>query len=522
MPGNRNPNNPTSPAPAVVAPSIRPGTRPIPTTPGVGSTGRPSQRPNDSVTGRPGTEKRPDRLMDRLNNPVRPTTPGANPTRPLVTNPANPSLPPGRAPDVADRNRVSSGNFAHRYSQRPSNSVRSVHHVGNVVNNANLVNAFQVRRPVVNNVNRANVNFNGAGGRYSGYAGYGTGFARGGHRGYYYPGPVQYSPFLRRYSGFYYNRPVVLPAYNGFFGYNPVVVSGGYGVGSYGFNYGWRTSNVWSSLLGFGLGFGLGRYAFPYYAYQPAITYISTPVATAPYVVTSGYSTTPITMEPPTLATTVGAPGITPAIPSDQAPPPNEQAPNPASPAAPAPGAEANVVPAPVAQSSDSSSAEDQDFAGLGEAAFKRGEYKPAARAFRHALVDDPQNGTLVLLLAQALFADANFDEAAGAVQQALLMLPPDQWGVVVKNYTDLYPNIGSYADQLKVLEKARTEKPEAPALRLLLGYHYGYLGYPDQATKELDKLIALAPKDELAKKLRDQLKNPSKPASPAPETKGN
>ena len=107
-------------------------------------------------------------------------------------------------------------------------------------------------------------------------------------------------------------------------------------------------------------------------------------------------------------------------------------------------------------------------------------------------------------MLAQALFATGKNDEAAGAVQQAMMMLPDDQWGVVVSNYTELYPKVGDYTNQLRALEKAVKEKPDSPALRFLVGYHYGYLGYPADAVKQLAKAKALAPQDEMAKRLFD------------------
>jgi hypothetical protein len=34
--------------------------------------------------------------------------------------------------------------------------------------------------------------------------------------------------------------------------------------------------------------------------------------------------------------------------------------------------------------------------------------------------------------------------------------------------------------------------------------WHYGYLGYPTQAARELDKTLELAPKDDVAEKVRD------------------
>jgi len=134
---------------------------------------------------------------------------------------------------------------------------------------------------------------------------------------------------------------------------------------------------------------------------------------------------------------------------------------------------------------------------------------------WRHALVDDPQNGTLAMMLGQALFASGSYEDAAGATQMAMSLLPQDQWGVVVKNYTDLYPIVQNYTDQLRSLEKARNDKPNDPALRFLLGFHYDHLGYPAQATRELEKAIQLAPQDEMSRKLLSMLKGVATPAAP-------
>jgi len=144
-------------------------------------------------------------------------------------------------------------------------------------------------------------------------------------------------------------------------------------------------------------------------------------------------------------------------------------------------------------------------FAEQGEVDFKQGKYKLAALSWRHALVDDPRNGAIVLLLGQALFALGQYDEAAGATQAALSMLPEEKWGAVVTHYKELYPNVADYTTQIRALEKARDEKPDVPALHFLLGYHFGYLNYPKHAVRELDKVLAVLPKDKIAQKLRDE-----------------
>jgi hypothetical protein len=158
------------------------------------------------------------------------------------------------------------------------------------------------------------------------------------------------------------------------------------------------------------------------------------------------------------------------------------------------------------------------NFTDQGELDFKAGKYQAAARDWQHAMIEDPKNGAIIMLMAQALFAMGQYDEAAGATQAGMQMLPEDKWGVVVSNYSQLYGNIQDYTDQLKALEKARDAKPDSPALRFLLGFHFGYLGYPKQAVKELDKGLTLAPKDLGARKIRDifAAKWPEAPPVPA------
>jgi tetratricopeptide (TPR) repeat protein len=166
----------------------------------------------------------------------------------------------------------------------------------------------------------------------------------------------------------------------------------------------------------------------------------------------------------------------------------------------------------PAASIADSSS----PFVRQGEEAFKARDYNTAVRHWRHALVDEPKNATLVMMLAQAHFAAGEYDEAAGATQAAMALMPPEKWGVVVENYAELYSDSQDYVDQLQALEKAIKEDTKNPALRFIVGFHYGYLGYPVEAVRELDKLLELAPKDQAGRKLRDLMAEGAKKKSPA------
>src|SRR5262249_35413597 len=141
-------------------------------------------------------------------------------------------------------------------------------------------------------------------------------------------------------------------------------------------------------------------------------------------------------------------------------------------------------APAPTAQQLESSS----DFVSQGEQAFEAGRYEDALRLWQHSMVDNPNNGGVLLLMAQAMFAIGRYEAAANTVQMAMQMLPEGEWGNVVKNYSEIYPNIQDYTNQIRAAEKARDAKPDNGALHFLLGYHFGYLNYPKQAVRELDK----------------------------------
>ena len=145
-----------------------------------------------------------------------------------------------------------------------------------------------------------------------------------------------------------------------------------------------------------------------------------------------------------------------------------------------------------------------ESFDQQGEHAFQARDYMAANRAWQHAVVDDPSDGALAMKLALALFAVGKYREAAGTTQQVLMLLPQEKWGQSISDYKKLYTNPKDYSDQLKSLAKAAADKPNDPALRFLLGFHYGYSGRVADAVRELNKLVQLEPKDQLGRKLRD------------------
>ena len=141
-----------------------------------------------------------------------------------------------------------------------------------------------------------------------------------------------------------------------------------------------------------------------------------------------------------------------------------------------------------------------------GETAFRAGDYPAAIEDWNSVLACDSCNPVLVMMLAQAYFAAGDYRGAAAATQAAMQELPQDRWGVVVSNRNELYCNPKSYSFQLQQLENAVNDHPNDPAQRFLLAFQYAYLGYPQAAVGQLDKVIELEPRDEMAVHLRKAL----------------
>ena len=159
---------------------------------------------------------------------------------------------------------------------------------------------------------------------------------------------------------------------------------------------------------------------------------------------------------------------------------------------------------APPSITSEPAPVSSESFDREGDRAFQARDYMAANRDWQHAVVDDPSNGTLAMKLASAMFAVGKYREAAGMTQQVLMLLPQQKWGQAITDYKKLYANPKDYSDQLKSLAKTAADKPNDPAFRFLLGFHYGYSGRVADAVRELNKLVQLEPKDQLGRKLRD------------------
>jgi tetratricopeptide (TPR) repeat protein len=141
-----------------------------------------------------------------------------------------------------------------------------------------------------------------------------------------------------------------------------------------------------------------------------------------------------------------------------------------------------------------------------GEEAFRERDYDGAIEDWWYELAKGNDNPVLQMMLGQAFFAAGRYREAAVTTQAAMHTLSPDRWGVVVSNRRELYNDSRDYNVQLDQLENAVHAKPDDAPQRFLLGYHYACLGYPQAALRQLDQVVKLEPRDEMAARLRDVL----------------
>ncbi len=402
----------------------------------------------------------------------------------------------GQHASFVQRNFSQGTHLASASGLRTGGNLNAGHFSGATLHNANLSRAgsgafahnLNANHSFNNNINH---NFNNT--RWSG------GWNRWQNRSFFFGLGTPFGAFNRGFYPWYgygYRRfGFGLGFYPYYYGYGyPYYYGYGYG---YPYYYGYPAYSYGSYLncysnYGYGGYGGYGSYGngYPAYGYDG-----------------SGYAAA----YPATVGDSSGAPATYAA----QYPPVTDAA------SAPGPSTPVGEAPLPADTASGAAPSVDDitaaDFAGQGELDFKAGKYESAARNFRHALVDDPSNAGVLLLLGQAMFALGQYDEAAGATATAMQSLPQDKWGAVVENYQQLYGNPADYVNQLRALQKARDAKPDSPALQFLLGFQSGYHGDLQQALRALDKTVQLEPKDAMAKTLRDLLAKKAGATGPVP-----
>ncbi|HEV7999349.1 MAG TPA: tetratricopeptide repeat protein [Planctomycetaceae bacterium] len=145
----------------------------------------------------------------------------------------------------------------------------------------------------------------------------------------------------------------------------------------------------------------------------------------------------------------------------------------------------------------DPGSDDDPHFAAA-RAAFYAGNYQEALREATLAVADMPTSDAIHEFHGLVLFALGDYQKAAAVAHTTLDAGPGWNWSIV----QSLYPSADVYTQQLRNLEHSISERPDQAATRFLLGYEYLMLGHLKAARRQFDRVVALEPRDTLAKNI--------------------
>jgi tetratricopeptide (TPR) repeat protein len=130
--------------------------------------------------------------------------------------------------------------------------------------------------------------------------------------------------------------------------------------------------------------------------------------------------------------------------------------------------------------------------------AFKAGDYAAALDLTDEALKDVPGDPLVHEFKALVLFARGEDARAAAELHAVLAFTSGMDWTTL----SGLYPDVETYTGQLRALEDRCRRAPNAAAPRFVLAYHYLDAGHKDAAVAQLEAVLALEPRDRVARRL--------------------
>ncbi len=105
-----------------------------------------------------------------------------------------------------------------------------------------------------------------------------------------------------------------------------------------------------------------------------------------------------------------------------------------------------------------------------------------------------------------------NYDRAQKMIQKAVSLRPND--GYIIDSLGWVYYQLGKYDDAVTELERAVEYRPEDPVINDHLGDAYWQVGRRKEATFQWRHALSLNPEPDVAKSVREKLKNGLKPIS--------
>lgn len=133
---------------------------------------------------------------------------------------------------------------------------------------------------------------------------------------------------------------------------------------------------------------------------------------------------------------------------------------------------------------------------------FYDGDYLAALNTVNAALKEMPNDTVIHEFRALVLFALGKYQDAGATLYAVLSVGPGWDWTTM----SSLYQEVSVYTDQLRKLEAFRKRNTNDAAAIFVLAYHYITCNHKDAAIAQLQQLVKLQPKDQLAANLLQQL----------------
>ncbi|MEK7952854.1 tetratricopeptide repeat protein [Luteolibacter soli] len=149
---------------------------------------------------------------------------------------------------------------------------------------------------------------------------------------------------------------------------------------------------------------------------------------------------------------------------------------------------------------SDLSASRSADALERSRDSFRDEDFLTALSAVDEAISYQPGDSALHEYRALVLFALGKYKDAAGVLHPLLASGP----GWDRETMVGLYRSEDRYLTQLAKLEQYVAARPDQPAPRFLLGYHYLVGGDLDRAAKEFDEVSSLRSDDTISRQLRE------------------
>jgi tetratricopeptide (TPR) repeat protein len=144
--------------------------------------------------------------------------------------------------------------------------------------------------------------------------------------------------------------------------------------------------------------------------------------------------------------------------------------------------------------------------------AFRAENYAQALQLVDQAIRQVPNDPTEHQFRALTLFALKRYSESATALYSVLSVGPGWDWTTLIS----LYNNPDTFTAQLRALETIAHGSSAGPAEHFILAYLYMTEGFAEQAAREFQKVVSLAPSDTLSARLLAQLESDRKSAAEA------